>query len=141
MIGQCNAKLIMEQDFEDIYYGTDEYYKINQHSFCERLRIDIDRNQIREFNQSLLNDSDSEPPRKRRKLSGSESPQIKIEKGCVDNKDDKIAYPVNIILDGLNVDKRSICCYINDIRKDILMQPTVEDKEYQNVEFVKILHY
>ena len=181
VIGEYTAKLIMESDFDDIYYGTKEYFQINEYAFNDTFDVDTDKNTKTQFDQSLF---DMEPQRKRRKLNDDhdqktnqiqiqteprsfttnnnikiEPTEIKMDENKNRNRDKKrkrgikrkrtedkngmeVSHSCPIIIDGINAENQSILCFVNDIRRDITVSdPTEEDLEYKNVEFVKVLHY
>ena len=146
VIGEYNVKLISENDFEDVYYGTDQYFKINEYAFNDTVQIEIDKVDKNEFEKSLFDG----PPRKKRKLndnSNRSKPRSFTQEmdGIIKKEklsDNKVNHMMNIIMDGWNAENRSLLCYINDIRKDITNpDPADEDLEYKNIEFVKAYHY
>ena len=150
VIGEYNVKLITENDFEDVYYGTDQSFKINEYAFNDTVQIQIDKADKNEFEKSLFD----EPPRKKRKFNNNYNQSkprsftqerndgITIKKENMKLTDNKVYHTMNIIMDGLSAESQSLLCYVNDIRKDVTIpDPTDEDLKYKNVEFVRVYHY
>ena len=146
VIGEYYGYEWLENDFDDIYSGTLNYFEVNEYAFNECVVAKVSTEFIAKMNKSFdENDIEEidhyqEPLKKRRKLNKDEK-ETETEDENEDN-DNLIKQQFNVIIDGWNMDRKSPLCFMNDCRKNIeIYQPTKNDLKHKNVEYVTIWKY